>query len=71
MTEASRAGRKFDCVRFMRDARARITAETADMTIEEQVEWFNSRRYSDPVLEALAARIRKSTQDRPTDRRDG
>ncbi len=71
MTEATRAERKFDCVRFMRDARARIAAETADMTIEEQVEWFNSRRYSDPMLEALAARIRKSTQDRPTDRRDG
>ena len=61
MTEAPRAKRKFDCVKFMREARARIAAETADMTIEEQVEWFNSRRYSDPMLEALAARIRKST----------
>ncbi len=71
MTEATRVEKKFDCVRFMRDARARIAAETADMTIEEQVEWFNSRRYSDPRLEALAARIRKSTQDMPTDRRDG
>ena len=70
MAEASRAGRKFDCIRFMRYDRARIGAAPADMTIEEQVEWFNSRRYSDPVLEALASRIRKSTQDRPTDRLD-
>ena len=55
----------------MRKARARITAETADMTAEETVEWFNSRRYSDPVLEAMAARIRESTQAQPTNRRDG
>ena len=71
MTEDPRHKKNFDCVEFMRDARARITAETADMTADERMAWFNSRRYSDPVLEALAARIRKSKQDRPTDRRDG
>ncbi|MDE2999950.1 MAG: hypothetical protein OXU79_12810 [Gemmatimonadota bacterium] len=70
MTEDTRRRKKFDCVEFMRQARARITAETANMTAEERVEWFNSRRYSDPVLEAMAARIRKSTQDRPTDSSD-
>ncbi len=71
MIEDPRHKKNFDCVEFMRLARARITAETADMTADERIAWFNSRRYSDPVLEALAARIRKSTQDRPTDRRDG
>ena len=71
MTEDPGHIMNFDCVEFMRHARARITAETADMTADERIAWFNSRRYSDPVLEALAARIRKSKQDRPTDRRDG
>ena len=71
MTDDVRKRKKFDCVEFMRQARARITDETADMTAEERVEWFNSRRYSDPVLEAMAARIRKSTQDRATDSSDG
>lgn len=71
MTDDIRKKKKFDCVKFMRQARARITAEIAGMTAEETVEWFNSKRYSDPALEAMAARIRKSTQDRPTDSADG
>ncbi len=70
MTDETQKKKKFDCVEFMRKARARITAETAGMTAEETVEWFNSKRYSDPVLEAMAARIRKSTQDGPTDSSD-
>ena len=64
MTEPPRK-KKFDCVRFMREARARSVAETAHMTMDERIEWFNSKRYSDPVLEELAARIRESTQARP------
>ncbi len=71
MSEGPRRKKKFDCVEFMRQARARITAETADMTADERIEWFNSRRYSDPVLEAMAAQIRKSAQDRQTDSSDG
>ena len=71
MTDDTRKKKKFDCVEFMRQARARITAETAGMTAEEQVEWFNSKRYSDPVLEAMAARIRKTNEDRATDNPDG
>lgn len=70
MTKASRTNKTFDCVKFMREARARITAETADMNIEERIEWFNSKQYADPELEELAARIRKSTQAKPTDIRD-
>ena len=69
MADKPRKKKKFDCVEFMRQARARITAETAGMTAEETVEWFNSKRYSDPVLEAMAARIRESTQHRSTDSR--
>ena len=71
MTEEPRKKKKFDCVEFMRRARARITAETADMTADERIEWFNSRRYSDPVLEAMAARIRKSNEDKATANPDG
>ena len=70
MTESPRTTKKFDCVKFMREARARITAETADMTVDERIEWFNSKRYSDPALEELAARMRQSAQTRPTNRRD-
>ena len=70
MTEARPTKKKFDCVKFMREARARIAAETAHMTIDEQIEWFNSKRYSDPALEALAARLRLSTQARRTDSRE-
>ena len=71
MSESPSHKKNFDCVEFMRKARARITTETADMTAEETVVWFNSRRYSDPVLEAMAARIRESTQPQPSNRRDG
>ena len=71
MTDDTRKKKKFDCVEFMRQARARITAETADMTADERIEWFNSKRYSDPVLEAMAARIRKSNEDRATDDTNG
>ena len=70
MTEARPTKKRFDCVKFMREARARIDAETAHMTIDEQVEWFNSKRYADPVLEELAARLRQSTQGKPTDSRE-
>ena len=62
--------KKFNCVKFMREARARITAETAHMTIDERIEYFNTRRYSDPELERLAAQLRKSKQTKPSDRCD-
>ena len=70
MTEARPTKKKFDCVKFMREARARIDSETAHMTPDERVEWFNSKRYDDPALEALAARLRLSTQGRATDSRE-
>ena len=70
MTKARPTNKGFDCVKFMREARARSVAETAQMTVDERIEWFNSRRYSDPVLEALAARLRQSTKARATDSRE-
>ncbi|MCY3774206.1 MAG: hypothetical protein OXG98_19550 [Gemmatimonadetes bacterium] len=70
MTDSSRAKKKFDRIKFTREARARITAETAHMTPDERVEWFNTRRYSDPVLEEMAARIRKEARAKPSDRSD-
>lgn len=48
----------FDCVQFMREARDRITAQTADMTVEERVRWFNTRQHADPTLAKLAERAR-------------
>ena len=50
--------KEFDCVQFMRDARARIDAETAGMTDEERLEWYRSREYTDPWLAQMAQRIR-------------
>ena len=70
MTEDRPTKKKFDCVKFMREARARSAAKTAHMTTDERIEWFNTRRYDDPVLEELAARLRQSIQDRETDSRE-
>ena len=46
----------FDCVKFMRDARARINAETEGMTNEEFRNWLDSRHYKDPWLQKMADR---------------
>ena len=48
----------FDCVKFMRDARARIDAETKGMTNEEFRNWLDSRQYEDPWLQEMADRAR-------------
>ena len=63
MTDSSRAKKKFDCNKFTREARARSTAKTARMTIDERIEYLNTRRYSDPELERPAARLRKEARD--------
>lgn len=44
MTKDPRRQKNFDCVEFMRQARDRITAETAEMTADERIAWFNSKR---------------------------
>ena len=48
------AGKRFDCVKFTREQRKRIAAETAGMNFEQLRAWLESRRYSSPVLQRLA-----------------
>lgn len=47
---------KFDCLRFVREARARIHEETKHMSAEEFVQWLPSRRPTNPKLAALKDR---------------
>ena len=56
MTKRAEDG--FDCVRFMRDARAHIDAETEGMTNEDFRNWLDSRQYEDPWLQEMADRAR-------------
>ena len=56
----------FDCVRYMREARDRISVETANMGPEDLMRWLRSYRYSDPLLEKLAAHRCEPT-GRPSD----
>ena len=46
----------FDCIRFVREARARIHEETKHMSAEEFVQWLHSRRPTDPELAAMKDR---------------
>ncbi len=55
----------FDCIRFVREARARIHEETEDMSSEEFVRWLRSRRPTDPRLAALKARKVPPESTRP------
>ena len=48
--------KEFDCVRTMREIRDCISAEIAGKAPEELADWFNTHRYSDPVLQRLASR---------------
>lgn len=62
--------KKFDCIKFTREARARSAAATAHMTIDERVEYFNTRHYSNPVLEEMAAKIREAYRAKSQEKRD-
>lgn len=55
MTTESPAER-FECIRFVREARARIHEETKHMSAEEFVQWLHSRRPTNPKLAALKDR---------------
>jgi len=48
------SSKTFDCVQYMRQARDRLSTETADMSYEELVKWLRAHRYADPVLQRLA-----------------
>lgn len=45
--------KNFDCIRFVREARARIHEETKHMSAEEFVQWLHSRRPTNPKVAAL------------------
>ncbi len=51
--------KKFDCIRFVREVRAEIAAETAGMTSAERIQYYRTYPYNDPMLERLAARARE------------
>ena len=57
MTKAS-AESQFDCVGFMREARARIDAATSGMTDQERLNWYRSREYADPWFAKMSRRMR-------------
>ncbi len=44
----------FDCVQSMRQTRDRLSAEIANLTYDELVQWFRSHEYTDPFLRRLA-----------------
>ena len=59
------AGEKaFDCVRWTRSTRDRISAEIRDMSHKELGRWFEDRRPTDPFLAELFDRREAPTDDR-------
>jgi hypothetical protein len=59
------AGEKaFDCVKWTRSTRDRISAEIRDMSQEELVRWFEDRRPTDPFLAELFDRRETPAGDR-------
>jgi len=62
------AGEKtFDCVKWTRSTRDRISAEIRDMSQEELVRWFEDRRPTDPFLAELFDRREAPVGDRGLD----
>ena len=51
----SKTARKFDCVKFMREARRRIYEETKHMSRAEKSEYWRKYRESDPLWQRLTA----------------
>ncbi len=54
----------FDCVRWARKTRDRISAEIRDMSQEELGRWFEDRRPADPFLAELFDRREAPTGSR-------
>ena len=42
--------KNFDCLKWTREARDRINAEIAGMSMEEELRWWEAQRPTDPVL---------------------
>ncbi len=51
------AASKFDCVQFMREAWARMDAETEGVADEGRA-WYKSREYADSWLPKMSGRMR-------------
>lgn len=58
MTDSGPPIKGFDCVQFMRDARARLDAQTQGMAIAEEQKWRKARRLEDPWLRKILERDR-------------
>lgn len=76
MSEAPLRG--FDCIRFVREVRARNDEETKDMSWEEYRRWLDSRRPTGPRLAAAWDRAidpreaaRRAAAARAAERRSG
>jgi hypothetical protein len=69
MNDAER--KSFDCVKFMRTERDKISAEIAEMSHEELVRWLRDHEYEDEGLDRLAKRAaaKADEADRPSPRR--
>lgn len=52
MNVAAPPTKSFDCIRFVREVRARNDEETKDMSWAEFRQWLDSRRPTHPVLAA-------------------
>lgn len=52
----SKAEKKFDAVAMMREARDKISAEIAGMTLEEELKWLGAQEVDDPFLKRLRDR---------------
>ena len=62
------SSKRFDSVQHMRQARDRLSAETANMSYDELVKWLRTHRYTDPILQRLAERAAQQADsaDRPS-----
>ncbi|MYA67861.1 MAG: hypothetical protein F4Y22_11500 [Gammaproteobacteria bacterium] len=62
----NKAAKKFDCVKFMREARKEVYEETKDLSDDEYHEYWRKFRENDPhwqqltVIEAERAKKRES-----------
>ena len=61
----TREKKEFDCVKTTREIRDRLSVELAGMSLEDRIQWLNSRDFSDPLLRRLVNRLR------PQEGRDG
>lgn len=51
----SKAAKRFDCVKFMQESRAKIYEETKHMNHEELAEYWREYRENDPLWQRLTA----------------